>query len=301
MRAATHFRPRPSARAGVVLVVNAHASGVTPELVGGIEAALRRWGAPHSTLVTESPHEWLDAVGDDRDRRIVLVGGDGTVHAVANASGVHPEVAIVPAGRANNVARSLGIPVAPEAAVRLALEGRARPIDLIEAETPSRSHVTVEAVSLGFLARARSRYHDTNSAHVASAVAAGVHALAEFHPFRAHLVTPTFSRELVVAQLFVANLPLYAFGLHVAPSADVTDGLLDIVAIEAQGRRGVPLMLHHLATARGDDSRSVHRWRAPSAWIDVAHDSPVIADSEDLGFGPLTVAARPDDLRVVRP
>ena len=62
---------------------------------------------------------------------IVAAGGDGTVRMVALAvSGSHVPMAIVPAGTGNMLARNLGIPLALEPAVRRALSGRERVIDL---------------------------------------------------------------------------------------------------------------------------------------------------------------------------
>lgn len=63
-------------------------------------------------------------------RRVVLIGGDGTLHDAVNLPGPAPEVALIPAGRANDVARSLGIPLATADAARLACAGLASPIDL---------------------------------------------------------------------------------------------------------------------------------------------------------------------------
>ena len=56
----------------------------------------------------------------------MLLGGDGSLHAAANVPGPKPELAIIPAGGANNVARSLGVPVDLAAAARLAVAGDAR-------------------------------------------------------------------------------------------------------------------------------------------------------------------------------
>lgn len=302
MRTARRPLRRPQRRATRLLfVANAHASSVTAELVEGVAAELARWGADVATLVTESAREWIDELGEDTERRVVLAGGDGTVHEAVNATDVRPEIALIPAGRANNLARSLGIPVAPRDAARLAVDGTARRIDLIRAATASRQHVTVEAVSVGFLAQARSHYRGENSAHVASALAAGAHAFAEFRPVRVRLRAPGVDHDLRVAQLFVANLPLCSFGLHVAPNADPTDELLDIVAIDAHGRLAIPPMIGGLLRARGVDGPSVHRWRVEHASIEVAGASPIIADTVDLGPGTLDLRVLPKDLPLVRP
>jgi diacylglycerol kinase (ATP) len=288
-------------RLQVLLVVNAHASGVRTELVESVRRELARLGAGIDTLVTESADEWVEAIAGDAERRVVLIGGDGTLHAVANMAGACPEIALVPAGRANNVARSLGIPVEPGAAVRLALEGRVRPIDLIQAVTPSRRYVTVEGISVGFLAQARSRYHAANSGHRPTAIASGAQALAHFHPLPVRVTRGEAVEQLALSQLFVANLPLYGFKLHVAPQADPTDELLDFVGIEGRGRLGVLPMVVRLLRATELDDAGVHLWRAARGRITTDGCSPIVADSVNLGPGPVEVYALPRALPLVRP
>ena len=303
-RVRSERRTRAPLRAGileVILVVNAHASGVRPDVVAGVEAELARWGASGRTLLTESPDEWVEALDGDTDRRVVLLGGDGTLHAAANVHGPQPELALIPAGRANNVARSLGIPLAPRTAARFAVEGRAKPIDAIEAVTPSGRYVAVEGVSVGFLSQARSRYHETNSGHVGSALAAGAQALARFHPFRVRVTCNTSIEELALVQLFVANLPLYGFGLQVAPGADATDRLLDIVAIEGRRRSNLLPMIARLRRGTELERTETHQWRAERVRIDTHGAVPLIADSFDLGAGPVDFSVLPGALALVRP
>ena len=284
-----------------LVVVNSRASGVRPDHVARLRAEFARWGARVETLVTASTREWIEAAAEDPDRRVVLVGGDGTLHAVVNAGTALPAIALVPAGRANNVARSLGIPLDVRAAVRLAVAGEVKPIDLVEAETDADRRVVVEGISVGYLACARARYHAENSAAAVAACAAGAAALTVFHPLGLRVRGPAEEEELSVAQLFVANLQLYAFGLRVAPGADPEDGLLDFVAVEAAGRLDVLSMILRLRSAHGAGGDGVHRWQAPRGRLVTGGLSPVIADSYDLGAGPVEVRALPSALPLVRP
>ncbi|MGH2763345.1 MAG: diacylglycerol/lipid kinase family protein, partial [Thermoleophilaceae bacterium] len=97
------------------MAVNGNASGLEdPERTGrDLVALLEELGAGAEAVVTGG-EEGLWAVlrhAAAVGRRVVLVGGDGTVHSAANAPlRLLPELALVPAGRANNVARALGIP-----------------------------------------------------------------------------------------------------------------------------------------------------------------------------------------------
>lgn len=295
---------RPAGRAvrEVVLVANANASGLvgerSPERVA---AELTALGARVELLRTRSPEEMGDAWRPAPGRLVVLLGGDGTLHAAVNLPGPAPEVAIVPAGRANNVARCLGIPADPAAAARTAMAGRVRPIDLIECRTASGRVVAVEGLSVGFLALARARYHSPNSADVRAALAAGAAALAHFHPMDVRLIEHGRPGVLHIGQLFVANIRCFGTGLRVAPHANPRDGLLDVVAIDVPGRRSIPPMLVALRRGIHLRHRGVHEWRAGALTIETRGRSPVMADAQDLGAGPVDVRVLRAALPVVCP
>lgn len=78
--------------------------------LAALAALLGEHAAGVTGRVTGSEPELREALEEADGRRVVLVGGDGTLHAAVNAGIALPEVALIPAGRANNVARALGIP-----------------------------------------------------------------------------------------------------------------------------------------------------------------------------------------------
>ncbi len=287
----------------LLLVANGNASGLggRKDLVDGAVRLLRLSGASVEARVTASVDELAAAVSALGERRLVLLGGDGTLHAVANLPGPKREVALLPAGRANNVARSLRIPTDLGAAAALAANGRPRPLDLIVAESRERRSLAVEGVSVGFHALARARYHSQNSADVAAGVTAGLGALARFRPLCVAIESDGAVEVTRLAQLFVANLPLYGFGLRVAPDADPADGLLDLVAIETPGRPALLAMLARLRRGTHLGRPGVRTWRAERVRIATGGRSPVIADSTNLGPGPVELAAVPAALDVVVP
>lgn len=286
-----------------LVVVNGNASGLLRHGgVAPIRKLLLALGGPCEIAITESPEAFGRAWPTDPTRRLILVGGDGTVHAAANLPGPAPEIALIPAGRANNVARSLGIPLDLEAAARLAITGRPHPIDLIEAKTDSMTYRVVEGLSVGFLAAARTRFDHGNSAATMKALWAGVRAYSGFHPLGVHVTRDGASEgDLRIAQLFVANLPLYEFGLRVAPQVDPRDGQLDFVAIDAAGRRSILPMIARLLRGTHLGRPDVHTWRGPHARI-VAHGrSPIVGDSTDLGSGAVELSPVRAGLRIVTP
>ena len=63
------------------------------------------------------------------DGVVVAAGGDGTLNAVAHAAlGSGCAFGVIPLGTFNYFSRAHGIPAAPEAAARLLLQGRVRPV-----------------------------------------------------------------------------------------------------------------------------------------------------------------------------
>jgi diacylglycerol kinase (ATP) len=290
-----------SGRRSLLLLLNGHASEVWSHTAEAAISALRRAGAQVEAHVTYSVQELVDLWPSDPDRRVVLVGGDGTLHAVANLTGPQPEIALIPAGSANNVCRSLGIPLDLGEAAALATRGQVRPIDLIEASTDARTYNVTEGVSVGFLAEARARYHGRNSGDAFAALRAGADALAAFHPLDVCVTTDHASEELQLAQLFVANLPLYAFGLRIAPHADPEDAMLDLVGIERAHRAAIVSMLVELRRGTVLHHPGAHVWRARTATISTHGASPVVADSANLGSGAVRLRVLPSALRLVRP
>ena len=164
----------------LLLVANGNASGLSrrPSMVGDSAQALRSAGARVETRVTRSLEELDDALAME-ERRVVLLGGDGSVHAAAD-SRADAELALIPAGGANNIARSLGLPVEPTGAARVAVEGPARRVDAIAVESPTGRYVAVEGISVGFHALARTQYSAKNSTDRRAALRAGLGAVANF-------------------------------------------------------------------------------------------------------------------------
>ena len=73
----------------------------------------------------------INELREDGATRIGVSGGDGTVAAAAAALvKTETELAVIPGGTLNHLARDNGIPVEPKDAAELAASGAARPIDV---------------------------------------------------------------------------------------------------------------------------------------------------------------------------
>ncbi|HEX8204613.1 MAG TPA: diacylglycerol kinase family protein [Solirubrobacteraceae bacterium] len=294
-------------------IVNAHASGLGDPVkaLAKIVALLEETGARARGTITSSPSELAAALERAQGRRALLAGGDGSLHAVANLLGVPgagrfaraaalPEIALLPAGRANNLANALGIPTQWRPAIRLAVRGEAKPFDALAVRTPERSLVAVEGVSAGFHASARALYEGENSGNLASGAGAFARAFRHFAPVEVRLsVDGHLVEDEPVAQIFLSNAPLFAYGFRVDPIAKVDDGLLEAIVLRARTRRETLSLMRAAHGGRHLDRPGVDWYRGASATIDL--DVPLVADAEPLGVTTATVSALPGFLRVVRP
>ena len=286
-------------------MLNGRASGIEdPERLGAeLAARAQELGASAHARVTLSEPELWQALSDAAvaGERVVLVGGDGSLHAAANAPlDELPELALVPAGRANNIARALGIPTDRSSALEVAVEEIVRPLDALRVTTPASSIYAVEGVSAGFHAAARSRYSADNSADMRQGLGALAAALREFRPYRLRAQVGGESIDSAdAAQLFLSNLPYFAYGFHVAPGADPSDGRLDAVVFRARRRTRLLRLLAAAYRGRHLGRRGVRRLSAQRA--ELTEPLPLVADAVPLGTTTATVTVEPARLRVAAP
>jgi diacylglycerol kinase (ATP) len=283
-------------------VVNGRASGIEDPLRTADElvAMAEELGAEAESAVTYSEEQLTDVLrfAAESGWRVVLVGGDGSLHAAANAPLARlPELALVPAGRANNIARALGIPTERMQALAMAADASAKPVDAVRVATPDRFIYALEAVSAGFQAEARADYQAENSADLRQGLRALVRAIRRYRPYRASMrIDGETIRLSSAAQLFFSNLPFFGFGFEVAPGADPADGRLDAIVLEARGRTRLLRLLAAARRGRHIGRRGV--LRMPATRVKLAEPLPLVADAVPLGNTTATVSVERGRLRV---
>ena len=134
----------------LAVIVNPTAgAGRAIEALPRIRSELERLGADFRVVETRSAEHAREeaATAVERGESVGALGGDGLLGTVAGVlCGTESTLAILPGGRGNDLARVLGVPVEPEAAARVAVEGEPRLIDV--AEVDGRPYVGI--ASCGF-------------------------------------------------------------------------------------------------------------------------------------------------------
>jgi diacylglycerol kinase (ATP) len=168
---------------------------------------------------------------------LVVAGGDGTVRCAAEAimqvaEGRLP-LGIVPLGTANNVARSLGLPLTIPEACRAIAEGQSVPMDL--GRVNGRFFVSVAGI--GFSTRVHEQVPPAEKRRWGSLAYAFQAARLLFNPppvFRAEIRSAEGTQRVKALQITVCNGRYYGAHLQVHADATLSDGLLDLSIVEGE-------------------------------------------------------------------
>src|SRR4051794_7500315 len=182
---------------------------------------------------SESAQLAAEAVAGGVDA-LVVVGGDGMIHlALSAVTGTGTPLGVIPAGTGNDQAREHGWPrKSPEDAVDTVVHGRTKLIDLGEVRTADgQERLFGSVLASGFDSLVSDRTNRMRWPHGRARY--NVATLAEFvHlrplPFRITLDDGTvIERDLLLVA--VGNTGSYGGGMRIAPDADPTDGLFDVM------------------------------------------------------------------------
>jgi diacylglycerol kinase (ATP) len=223
-------------------------------------------------LTTRSGHaEELaaKAVADGIDR-IVAWGGDGTVNEVAGALfGTVAALGIVPGGSGDGLARSLGLPRDAEEAMRIALTGKSKPIDV--GWLAGRHFLNIAGI--GFDAEVAHRFSKRQSRGTRGYLVESLGLVWSY-------VCPTYRIKLTAGSqefsgphfvVAFANGREYGSGLVIAPEADPSDGLFDMVLVTGGGPLRQLWRSRRLAFRRMSPAEGVWRDRVKGASIEGEH------------------------------
>ncbi|MBB6628381.1 diacylglycerol kinase [Nocardioides sp. KIGAM211] len=142
-----------------LLVITNSDAGTSDEETLDKALAILRAATSVEVQATSNPGELDGVLHRAGSRRIIVAGGDGSLHAVIAALHRRNDlqgsvVGLLPLGTGNDFARGTGIPLDIEEAARVILEGEVRPMDLILDEV---GEVVVNSVHVGAGANASRR------------------------------------------------------------------------------------------------------------------------------------------------
>ena len=305
----------PAPQTPLVIVNPVAGAGRALQLEPQVRAVLEGSGVSARLLETQEPGhaERLAAAAADLGHdRVVAVGGDGTINEIVNglmagsaAGGVRVTLGVVPCGSGNDLVRSLGLPLAPMAALSVALGPDTRPLDLGFAQSDGARRYFHAAGGTGFdaqvaftMAGKRGRWQRGRAGYFLSTL----NELRRYRnrELRIRLITADGARELEGRFLFVAfaNGPFYGGGMQICPDASNSDGMLDVCLVGDISRLGALKELPGIYRAAHVNNPLVEIVRVLEMRIEGTDGTRVHLDGEPLGVLPVDVGVQAAALQV---
>jgi diacylglycerol kinase (ATP) len=297
---------------GVVVFVNSVAGGGRADAYLGRIQKLFESNQVQAQFVTTSSAaelEWsAQNVISQRRRALFAMGGDGTFQALANAAfGTAALLGVIPLGGGNDFAAALGLPGDPVKAAEALLRGHPRLVDLARVRTAEgRTRLYAGGGGIGLDAEAVQyangvfRHFPGRFRYVASAL----RALAGYEPIDVRLEFPGSAFSAMEAKALLAsvlNTPTYGAGVHLAPGADIGDGLLEVVLLENLNLFEVMAMLPRLIGSGELRTSRLKRWRIQRVRLTTARSCVFHGDGEIIGPTPVEIEAVPRAIQVLAP
>ena len=232
---------------------------------------------------------------------VAIGGGDGTISgALPVFMETQRTLGVLPFGTANDLARSLGIPLDPLAAADVLCTGQARRIDLGEVN----GRPFCNAVSMGFSAEVAGN-HDPRRKKWIGALEyplLWVKAARAFEPFTVTLGHDGIETRLdSVFMLTLMNGRYHGRGMAVDAAARIDDGLLKIYCIEMVDTWKLLMIFLSLQRGRLPRERYTRLFRAQSAEISGGRPLPLDVDGDIAGESPARIRVLPAAISVMVP
>jgi diacylglycerol kinase (ATP) len=290
-----------------LVLLNPHAGGGRAAgLAASLAEALKHAPARATLHVTASALVACALIGAaPRGERIVVVGGDGSLHGLLPAllAGAH-ETALIPAGSGDDSARAFGLRgLRAAAALAHALSAAARPVDLGEVHTEHQTRPFISSLCMGFDAAVaqRARAGPPWLAGLPRYLLATVQELAQLAP-QVLTIDADGQRVHQGPALFASSLNTasYGGGMPAVPHARFDDGQLNLLIAGRVNRLQTLALLPRLLLGRHLSHREVHTLAFTQVLIQAHAAVALAADGEPMQAAQrVEVRVMPKALRVV--
>lgn len=269
--------------------------------LGEVVAALERRGC---TVVVRRAALYGDAERLAREAEpefdaIVAAGGDGTINAVVNglAEGAPRDLALLPFGTANVLAREIGLPRRSESLAALIADAPARPI------WPGRigDRLFLMMAGIGFDAEVVAAVNPRLKRRIGKLAFLWAILVRLVRHRRCELSVRADGIAYRATAMIAAKGRFYAGPFGIAPHGDLGEPALNLVLFHDAGRIAVLRYLGGLLLGRLARLSSVTLLRAHSVAVSAAEAVPVQADGEIAGNLPAAIAVAVQPVPLIRP
>jgi len=245
----------------------------------------------------------IAATVDGNVSLVIAVGGDGTISQVANGlAGKEVPMGILPGGTGNDLARGLGIG-SYQAALSALQTGNVRRIDAMLATLNGADVLSLNAGGSGFDAVVAD-WVNTHCKRIGGTLAYVLGMLNCLPQLRANQTTLTVDGKRIEMETYlcaVCNSSSFGGGMKIAPMADLTDGLADVIVIGDVGRIGFLREFPKVFSGRHIEHPKVHHFQAKEVELKTEPALPTFVDGEMMGPNPIRFQILPQAVQMIVP
>lgn len=236
----------------------------------------------------------------DRADLVIVCGGDGSVSSAALAA-LESELpmGIIPMGTANDLARTLGIPMDLSEAADVIAHGEKRPVDVGTVN----GHAFFNVASIGLssdLAQSLDPALKKRFGRLGYAVAA-MKVMSRASRFSARITEKGHQVDVQTYQIAVGNGRHYGGGNVVEESAEIDDGHLDLYSLEVKNLWKLALMFRSFRSGTHGAWREVRTAKCIEFDIETNRPMPVNTDGEIVTATPAHFKVHPKAISIFAP
>jgi len=293
---------QPAEPGRLLLVANPKAGARSALAVAEAQReALERAGWSVEVRPTERPGHATEVAHAADHEAIVAVGGDGTLHEVANGLAARPReerprLGVVPAGSGNSLCADLGIDEPAQATARI-VAGATRPIDLVRLELDARTLWSINVVGWGAVCRINRRAERLRWA------VGGRYALASIlellQPRLGHADAHVNGEAPDGWLSGTASVTAHTGkAMRIAPRAVLDDGRVDLVRIRRGSRQALARLLSRVFDGSHVDSPLVDYGQVSELGLRFGRPSELLVDGELISAGSAHLVVEPRALEL---
>lgn len=232
-------------------------------------------------------------------RKVIAAGGDGTINVVVNAMLKHEvdiPLAIFPAGTANDFAYYFDIPHEIERMIDIALEENYMAADV----GCVNGKYFINVAAMGFLVDVSQKTDPTikNTLGVISYYLKGATELPNLRPIQMKITSDEYTAEEKVFFMLVMNGKSAGGFKRIAPTAEINDGLLDVLIFKEMSILEFGPLLIHVLQGHHTENKNVVAFKTAHLYIESAEQVGTDVDGERGAEFPLDIHIIPGRLRI---
>jgi diacylglycerol kinase (ATP) len=284
-----------------LLLVNSHSRKGKQKAIEAI-AILEKLGLELIVEFPDSVADFTEVINNYKNRvdMAIVGGGDGTLNAALEGlmiSGL--TLGILPLGTANDLARTLEIPVDLESACRVVASGKKRHIDL--GWVNGKYFFNVASLGLSVqITQNLSKQAKRRWGVLAYGVTA-IKAIWRSRPFRAEIITNNQFLRVKTIQIAIGNGRYYGGGMAIAHDATIDDRRLDLYSLEVKHWWQILVVLPFLWQGRHDRGLGVRTLEGEEIEIRTRKQYSINTDGEITTQTPAIFRVIPKALEVMVP